>query len=125
MCVCTPEKRTPVCESCPPEVQAEWKRVPEGARPGTTSPATPEPEVVITQDQATGLVGKSVLVLLEEVIKAHELVLADEKASEVRKGNARLVIAAARGLGRPLFHLVKLADRPRILRPERSIKVVR
>ena len=85
----------------------------------------PQPEVELTQDQATGLVGRHVLVLLEEVIGAHQLVLDDERASEVRKGNARLVIAAAQGLGRPLFHLVRLADRPRILRPERSIKVVR
>ena len=53
------------------------------------------------------------------------LVLADETKSETQKANAQLVIAAAQGFGRPLFQVVKVADRPRILRPERSIRVVR
>lgn len=84
-----------------------------------------KPEQPMTQDQATRLIGRHVLGVLEEVITAHEAVLADDKKSEAQKANARLVIATAQGFGRPLYQVVKLAERPRILRPERSIRVVR
>ncbi len=86
---------------------------------------TPEPEHPITRDQATAMVGKHVLALLEDVIKAHGLVLEDVARSEVAKANARLVIASAQGIGAPLYQVVKLAERPRILRPDRAICIVR
>jgi hypothetical protein len=89
----------------------------------TETPA--EPVLPITRDQATAIVGRHVLVLLEDVIAAHEAVLADEKKTETQKANARLVIAAAQGFGRPLFAVVKAAERPRILRPDRSLRIVR
>jgi hypothetical protein len=82
-------------------------------------------EDAITSDQATALVGKHILVVLEDVIHAHEAVVLDAEKSEVQKANARRVIAAAQGFGRPLYAVVKTAERPRILRPERSIHVVR
>lgn len=88
-----------------------------------TQPA--EPEQVITRDQATAMVGKHVLVVLEEIIAAHQAVLADETKTETAKGNARLIIASAQGIGSPLFQVVKHVERPRILRPERSIRIVR
>jgi hypothetical protein len=91
----------------------------------TEPTTTPEPEKLITRDQATQLVGRHMLVLLEDVIAAHEAVLADPAKSETQKANARLVIATAQGFGKPLFLVVKAAERPRILRPERSIRVVR
>ena len=88
-----------------------------------------EPEAVealpITRDQATAMVGRHMLVVLEEVIAAHEAVVLDEAKSEHQKADARLVIAAAQAFGRPLFHVVKAAEKPRILRPERSIRIVR
>jgi hypothetical protein len=89
-----------------------------------TTQTTPAEEA-ITTEQATALVGKHLLVVLEDVIHAHEAVVLNAAKSEIRKGNARLVIAAAQGFGRPLYHVVKVAARPRILRPERSIHVVR
>lgn len=79
----------------------------------------------ITRDQATSLVGRHLLVALEDVLAAHELVLKDDGADEVAKANARLVVASAQAIGRPLYVLVKAAERPRILRPERAIRVVR
>jgi hypothetical protein len=82
-------------------------------------------EQAITRDQAAVLVGRHMLVVLEDVIAAHQLVLDDPTATEVSKANAQLVIAAAQGFGRPLFQVVKVAERPRILRPQRSIRVVR
>ena len=84
-----------------------------------------KPDVAITQDQAAAVVGKHLLVVLEDVIAAHRVVLDAADASETRKANARLVIAAAQGFGRPLFHVVKAAETPRILRPERSLRIVR
>ena len=37
MCVCTPNKRTPVCDDCPPDVKAEWGRdKPRGHEPKKT-----------------------------------------------------------------------------------------
>jgi hypothetical protein len=86
---------------------------------------TPEPEQAITQDQATATVGRHVLVALEDVINAHELVAKDEKATETARANARLIIAAASAFGRPLFAVVKMAEKPRILRPQRSMRLVR
>lgn len=87
---------------------------------------TEQPKVErITTEQATALVGKHVLVALEQVIAAHEAVLEDPKATEERKANATLLIAAAKGLGRPLYHVVKLAETPRILRPSRSLRIAR
>jgi hypothetical protein len=82
-------------------------------------------EQSLTQDQATAMVGKHVLVALEDVINAHELVVKDESASEVAKANARMVIAAATAFGRPLYAVVKAAEKPRILRVQRSIRLVR
>lgn len=82
-------------------------------------------EQVITREQATAMVGKHVLALLEDVIAAHEAVLADPGRSDTAKGNARLVIASAQGIGAPLYQVVKHFERPRILRPERSIRIVR
>jgi hypothetical protein len=82
-------------------------------------------EQAITNEQATGLVGKHLLAVLEEIITAHEAVVLDAAKSETQRANARLVIAAAQGFGRPLYHVVKVATRPRILRPERSIHFVR
>ncbi len=87
--------------------------------------ACKKPEQPITRDQATSLVGRHVLVVLEDIIAAHQAVLEDPTKSEVQKANARLVSAAAQAIGKPLFVVVKLADRPRILRPDRAIRVVR
>lgn len=89
----------------------------------STQPAPPEQP--ITRDQATAMVGKHVLVVLEDIITAHQAVLADEAKSETAKANARLVIASAQAIGSPLFQVVKHVERPRILRPERSIRIVR
>lgn len=83
------------------------------------------PVPAITRDQATALVGKTVLAKLEDIIAAHEAVLADPEKSETQKANARLVIASAQGFGKPLYLVVKATGRPRILRPQRSIRVVR
>ncbi len=88
----------------------------------TEPAATPD---AITSDQATEMVGKHLLALLEQIMEAHKAVLDDPAKSEIQKENARLVIAAAQGIGRPLFHVVKIAGRPRILRQERSIRLVR
>ncbi|MBK9446192.1 MAG: hypothetical protein IPO00_08890 [Betaproteobacteria bacterium] len=83
------------------------------------------PEVVISQDQATVMVARHLLVVLEDVISAHEAVLNAPDATETAKANARLVVAAAGGIGRPLYMVAKAAARPRILRPERSIRIAR
>lgn len=86
---------------------------------------TPAPEQELTQDQTTALVGRHLLVALEDVINAHELVLKDETKSETSKANARRVIAAAGGFGRPLLQVVKAAEKPLILRPTRSLRLAR
>jgi hypothetical protein len=79
----------------------------------------------LSRDHATVMVGKHLLVVLEDIIKAHEAVVLDEKKTDIQKADARLVIAAAQGFGRPLFTVIKAAERPRILRPERAIRIVR
>lgn len=90
-----------------------------------TDARPPETPQAMTRDQALALVGRHLLAKLEDVMAAHKAVVADESADEVRKGNARLVIGAAEGLGRLLWRIVKGAERPRILRPERSLRIVR
>jgi hypothetical protein len=87
-----------------------------------TEPAEAPP---LTRDQATAMVGKHVLVVLEEIIKAHELVALDETKSQRQKDDARLVIAAAQAFGRPLFHVVKAAEKPRVFRPSSVIRIAR
>lgn len=82
-------------------------------------------EQAITQDQATAMVGRHVICLLEDVIKAHEAVVLDAEKTDIQKANARLVIAASQAFGRPLFHIIKAVEKPRILRPERLIRIVR
>ncbi len=82
-------------------------------------------EVLVTRDQATALVGRHLLVTLEDILHAHEGVVDDATKTETQKANARLIISTAQGFGRPLWHVVKAAERPRILRPERSIRIVR
>lgn len=91
----------------------------------TTEAQPAEQEQRITTEQATAMVGRHVLVLLEDIIAAHEAVLADAAKSEVQKDNARLVIASSKAFGAPLFRVVKVAERPRILRPDRALRVVR
>jgi hypothetical protein len=94
--------------------------------PAAEAPAeAPVEQIPMTKDQSTVLVGNHLLVALEEIIKAHEAALLDETKTEVQKDDARLVISAARAYGGPLFHVVKAAARPRILRPERSLHIAR
>jgi hypothetical protein len=90
-----------------------------------TQQAPVEPTPPLTRDQAFRLVGSHVLNILEEVIEAHKIASAAETSTEIERENAKLIIAAAGSIGAPLFKLVKLAERPRILRPERSLKVAR
>jgi hypothetical protein len=82
--------------------------------------STPAAEEAITRDQATELVGKHLLVVLEDIIKSRETILADDEKTDTQKANARLVLAAAQGFGRPLFQVVKAVTRPLILRSSRS-----
>ena len=87
-----------------------------------TEPATVTP---LTRDQATAMVGKHVLVVLEEIIAAHEAVVLDAAKTADQKSDARLVIAAAQAFGRPLFHVVKAAEKPRVFRPSSVIRIAR
>lgn len=82
-------------------------------------------EQAITRDQATQLVGRNMLVFLEDVIAAHQAAADASDATEVGKANARLVVEVAKSFGRPLYQVVKAIERPRILRPERSIRIAR
>jgi hypothetical protein len=85
-------------------------------------------ERVLTMDEARAQVCRSLALMLTKSIADTEAELKKAKdagQNGIPEETGRRIVAAARELGVQLINTARKLDRPRILRPERSLKIVR